>query len=424
MTAVAWAHLPDYLGQHVLLSMSAIAIGFALSLPLAIAISRIAWLRGPALGLASIVQTVPGLALLALFYPLLLALSTSTERVFGFGFRALGFLPAIARADALFDAPGPAQHGDGAGEHRSRAHHGRARRRYVREGQVLTSMVELLLAAPIIMAGIRTATVWVIGTATLSTPVGQTSLGNYIFTGLQTQNWVFVLGCAAAAALALVVDRLLACWRKTALRQLALAADRVGGGTACRAWSQRAAVARRRVEARGHRHQELRGAIHPGRAGMSTCWRKPGSRPSIATGWADHVVFHALEANDVDAYVDYSGTLWTTQMKRSDMPPRKVVLDQLSAWLAKRGVRAMGGRSASRMPMRSRCAATARKRWAWRRWPTSHRTRRGSRSAAISRSSTAPNGTGWRKFMACISPCSASTRRTSCTARGSTATST
>ena len=72
-------------------------------------------------------------------------------------------------------------------------------------------MVELPLAMPVIMAGIRTAAVWVIGTATLSTPIGQTSLGNYIFTGLQTQNWVFVLfGCVAAAVLALVVDQLLA----------------------------------------------------------------------------------------------------------------------------------------------------------------------------------------------------------------------
>ena len=73
------------------------------------------------------------------------------------------------------------------------------------------SMVELPLALPVIMAGIRTAAVWVIGAATLSTPIGQTSLGNYIFTGLQTQNWVFVLfGCVAAAAFALAVDQLLA----------------------------------------------------------------------------------------------------------------------------------------------------------------------------------------------------------------------
>src|SRR6202043_3827690 len=72
-------------------------------------------------------------------------------------------------------------------------------------------MVELPLALPVMMAGIRTAAVWVIGTATLSTPIGQTSLGNYIFAGLQTQNWVFVLfGCVAAALLALVFDQLLA----------------------------------------------------------------------------------------------------------------------------------------------------------------------------------------------------------------------
>src|SRR5499427_3616016 len=70
--------------------------------------------------------------------------------------------------------------------------------------------VELPLAAPVFMAGIRTAAVWTIGAATLSTAVGQTSLGNYIFTGLQTENWIFVLfGCLVAATLALVVDQLL-----------------------------------------------------------------------------------------------------------------------------------------------------------------------------------------------------------------------
>ncbi len=80
----------------------------------------------------------------------------------------------------------------------------------VRRGKLLRD-IELPLALPVIMAGIRTSAVWVIGTATLSTPIGQTSLGNYIFTGLQTQNWVFVLfGCIAAAVLALAVDQLLA----------------------------------------------------------------------------------------------------------------------------------------------------------------------------------------------------------------------
>lgn len=60
--------------------------------------------------------------------------------------------------------------------------------------------IELPLALPVIVAGLRTATVWVVGAATLATPVGAPSLGNYIFAGLQTRNWVSVLfGCLFAA---------------------------------------------------------------------------------------------------------------------------------------------------------------------------------------------------------------------------------
>src|SRR3546814_1350086 len=53
--------------------------------------------------------------------------------------------------------------------------------------------VELPLAAPVWLAGVRTAAVWTIGTATLATTVGQPSLGNLIFSGLQTEDWARVL---------------------------------------------------------------------------------------------------------------------------------------------------------------------------------------------------------------------------------------
>ena len=72
----ALAHLPDYLGNHVRVSVTALALGLA-GQPAAwrsLARNRPV-MRGALLGLASIVQTVPGLALLALFYPLLLALA-------------------------------------------------------------------------------------------------------------------------------------------------------------------------------------------------------------------------------------------------------------------------------------------------------------------------------------------------------------
>src|SRR5580692_3688555 len=93
--AEAWAHLGDYLGSHVRVSLAALALGLLVSLPLAIIARNRPVMRGLLLGVASIVQTVPGLALLALFYPLLLAAASLTLSWFGFSFSAFGFLPAV-----------------------------------------------------------------------------------------------------------------------------------------------------------------------------------------------------------------------------------------------------------------------------------------------------------------------------------------
>ena len=91
----ALTHLPDYLGSHVRVSVTALALGLAVSLPLAILSRNRPVLRAALLGLASIVQTVPGLALLALFYPLLLFVASVTLAWFGVSFSAFGFLPAM-----------------------------------------------------------------------------------------------------------------------------------------------------------------------------------------------------------------------------------------------------------------------------------------------------------------------------------------
>src|SRR5262249_45231854 len=69
--ADALALLPNYLGQHVILSISAVALGIALGLPLAmVSLSAPRW-RFVLLSVVGLVQTIPSLALLALFYPLL-----------------------------------------------------------------------------------------------------------------------------------------------------------------------------------------------------------------------------------------------------------------------------------------------------------------------------------------------------------------
>jgi osmoprotectant transport system permease protein len=342
MIALAFARLPEYLGQHVLLSVSAITIGFLISLPLAVAISRVAWLRGPALGLASIVQTIPGLALLALFYPLLLALSLFTERAFGFGFRALGFLPALL-ALTLYSMLPVLRNTVTALAGIDPAIRTAARGVGMTPWQALM-LVDLPLAAPVIMAGLRTAAVWVIGTATLSTPVGQTSLGNYIFTGLQTENWVFVtFGVVAAAGLALVIDRLLALAEDgLALRSRPrLIASTIGlllvVGASLYPMFGAAAGHRIVIGAKNFDEQYILAAV------ISDKLAKNGIASTERDDLGSSVIFRALAAGDVDLYVDYSGTIWANEMKRTDMPGRKAMLGQIAAWAAREhGVKMLG----------------------------------------------------------------------------------
>ena len=93
--ANAWSLLPNYLSQHVMLSAAAMALGLVVSLALVVAAVRSERVRWPVLAFASLIQTVPGLALLALFYPLLLGLSLLTTAAFGLQFSALGFLPSL-----------------------------------------------------------------------------------------------------------------------------------------------------------------------------------------------------------------------------------------------------------------------------------------------------------------------------------------
>ncbi|MBR0751526.1 ABC transporter permease/substrate-binding protein [Bradyrhizobium jicamae] len=337
--AEALGHLPDYLGNHVRVSVASLALGLAVSLPLAIVARNRPVLRGALLGLASIVQTVPGLALLALFYPLLLALAALTASWFGFSFSAFGFLPAVL-ALALYSMLPVLRNtitgllGIDAAILEAAQGVGMTPRQ-----SLLT--VELPLALPVMMAGIRTAAVWVIGTATLSTPIGQTSLGNYIFAGLQTQNWVFVLfGCFAAAVLALAVDQLLALI-ESGLRSRGRVRAALGGlGIVALIAATLLPTARSAstyvIGAKTFAESYVLSALITQRlqaAGLSATSRQ---------GLGSNVIFAALAAGDVDACVDYSGTLWANQLHHTDIRPRAEVIAELKTALAKDNITLLG----------------------------------------------------------------------------------
>jgi osmoprotectant transport system permease protein len=330
--ADAWARLPDYLGSHVLVSLTALAIGLGISLPVAIASRRRPILRGTLLGLASVVQTIPGLALLALFYPLLLALAALSERTLGKGFSALGFLPAVLALALYSMLPVLRNTVTGLNGVDSRLSEA-ARVVGVRRWRLLRD-IELPLALPVIMAGIRTSAVWVIGTATLATPIGQTSLGNYIFTGLQTQNWVFVIfGCVAAALLALAVDQLLALVQAGVTRRSS--ALTLLGGLGLVALTLAALIpgltrpqAEYVIGAKTFTEQHILAALIEQRL------QAAGVTAELRPGLGSNVLFDALAKNEIDVAIDYSGTIWTNRMHRTDTPSRMQVIIELEGWLS------------------------------------------------------------------------------------------
>ncbi len=340
--AEALARLPDYLGSHVLVSLTALGLGLGISLPVAIASRHRPVLRATLLGFASVVQTVPGLVLLALFYPLLLALSALSERAFGKGFSALGFLPSVL-ALALYSML-PVLRNTVTGLNGVDPRLRDAARVIGMTPVRLLTDIELPLAMPVIMAGVRTAAVWVIGTATLATPIGQESLGNYIFTGLQTQNWVFVaFGCVAAAVLALAVDQLLALMQagisrrsgtRLALGALGIAAVALTALVPGRLAPQATYV----IGAKTFTEQYVLASLIKQRLAAA------GLTASQRQGLGSNVLFDALAANEIDVAVDYSGTIWANRMQRSDVPPREQALAELARWLqTTHGIRLLGG---------------------------------------------------------------------------------
>jgi osmoprotectant transport system permease protein len=206
-------------------------------------------------------------------------------------------------------------------------------------------LVELPLGAPVILAGIRTAAVWTIGTATLATTVGQPSLGNLIFSGLQTEDWVRVLiGCGASAALALVVDALLALietgvkHRSRGKVVAGLLLLILGSALAfASAGSGRETKTTVIVGAKNFSEQYILASAIEDRL------RAAGFATERRDDLGSAIAYRALKAGDIDAYVDYTGTLWTNVLRRSDTPAAPTMLSVLDKALSARdGIRLLG----------------------------------------------------------------------------------
>lgn len=179
----------DRVIQHVVLTLIAVIVGFAISFALALLVHRRRRLLGPIAGFASVVYTIPSIALFALLVPVF-GLSLLTAEVALVGYTLLILVRnMVAGFDGVPEEVREAARGMGYTAWQS------------------LWRVEIPLAMPAIVAGLRIATVTTIGLVTVAAIVGQGGLGQLILNGLRTffATPVYV-GAVLSMALAFLAD--------------------------------------------------------------------------------------------------------------------------------------------------------------------------------------------------------------------------
>lgn len=179
-------------GEHLYISLFALVLGVIVAVPIGIALTRSEKAANIIIGLASVFQTIPSLSLLAIMIPIF-GIGTKPAVVALFIYSLLPILrntyQGMKSVDKnIIDAA---------------------------KGMGMTNLqsiiqVELPLAAPIIMSGIRLSAVYVIAWATLSAYIGAGGLGDIIFNGLNTfKVSVIIAGTVPVSLLALLMDFIL-----------------------------------------------------------------------------------------------------------------------------------------------------------------------------------------------------------------------
>ncbi|PCJ17291.1 MAG: ABC transporter permease [SAR86 cluster bacterium] len=326
--------LPVYFQGHLLLTLAALSVGICISVPLGVWASQSPRVKRPLLITVSIIQTFPSLAILALVVALL-------------GGR-IGFLPAFI-ALTLYSMLPIVRNTVSGLESVSTSVVDAAKGIGMSPRQILTR-IQMPLAMPVIVAGIRTATVWTVGLATLSTLVGASSFGNFIFTGIQTRNLVAVtVGSLASAALAVSLDGLIGLVQGLAEKQ--------SKGIVERKHKRAGAIAGSVIVliflaiAYNLFQQEEADFVVGGKpfteqyimAGLiSARLEDAGFSVELRPGLGSDVIFAATSTGNVDVYLEYSGTIWASFMKRSGNPGREAIRSAVVQFVEEQGMTNLG----------------------------------------------------------------------------------
>jgi len=178
--------------EHVTLAMLAVGIGFALSFALALLVRRYRRLRNPVTRLAGALYTIPSLALFSLLVPVT-GLTPLTAEIGLVSYTLLILIRSIL--DGLQSVPAEVREtAVGMG---------------CTPGQLLWR-VEIPLAIPVIVGGLRVATVTTIGLVTVTALIGEGGFGYFILQGMQRfYTTPLIVGATLSVALAILADGLL-----------------------------------------------------------------------------------------------------------------------------------------------------------------------------------------------------------------------
>ena len=181
--------------EHVWLTASAMLFACAIGLPLGVLLTRRRALARPVLGVTNVLQTIPSLALFGLLLPVPF-LGERAARLAIVALTAYALLPILRNTYAGIESVDAAliDVANALGM----------------TGWQRLRKVELPIAASVILAGVRTATVTCVGVATIAAAIGAGGLGELIFRGVASvDNGLVLAGAVPAALLALCADGLL-----------------------------------------------------------------------------------------------------------------------------------------------------------------------------------------------------------------------
>lgn len=312
------AELASLLGQHVMLVGVSTLIAIAAGIPIGILAAHRPRVGAPIVWLANVVQTIPSLAMFGFLLPLPLVGGLGA-RVAIFVLILYALLPIVRTTTAGLQSLDPVivEAGTAMG---------------MTPWQLLRE-VQLPLALPSIVAGIRVAAVIGVGTATIAAAVGAGGLGEYIFRGLSMVDPTVILaGAVPSALLALSIDgaltlveRRLKTGRHRA-RPLLVGAVLVivlGAGAGVAAYAFRGTGGAIRVGSKNFTEQIILGEILA--QTIETRTSLPVERRLNLGG--TFICDRAVRSGDIDMYVEYSGTAQTAIFRQGAGTDRRRVFD-------------------------------------------------------------------------------------------------